>query len=108
VIRTTNPRLVGYAALAALGLVGALVLRRPELAIVAAPFAVILALGTRSRDPGVEVAFAMNAERTLEGKAEDATITITATRSVDRLELLLDLAEWVVVLVADGGAGRDG
>ena len=100
-IRTTNPRLVGYATLAALGLVGALVLRRPELAIVAAPFAVILALGTRSRDPGVEVAFAMNAERTLEGKAEDATITITATRGVDRLEFRLDLPRRMEVVDGD-------
>ncbi len=43
--RTGNPRLVGYAALAALGLLGALALRRPELAIVAAPFALVLAIG---------------------------------------------------------------
>ena len=100
-IRTTNPRLVGYATLAALGLVGALVLRRPELAIVAAPFAVILVLGTRARNPGVEVGFAMNPERTLEGEAEDASITISAAQAVDRLELLLDLPQHMEVVDGD-------
>jgi uncharacterized protein (DUF58 family) len=101
VSRTTNPRLVGYATLAALGLVGALVLRRPELAIVAAPFAAILALGTRSHDPGVEVVFAMEAERTLEGQADEATIAIGAARAVDRLELLLELPRRMEVVDAD-------
>ena len=53
VTRTGSPRIVGYAALAALGLIGGLALRRPELAVVAAPFALILAIGLRSaREPG--------------------------------------------------------
>ena len=52
VTRTASPRLLGYAALAAVGLVAALALRRPELAIVAAPFALLLAIGTRvAREP---------------------------------------------------------
>ena len=71
--RAGNPRLVGYVALAALGLLGALALRRPELAVVAAPFALVVALGSRARDPRVEVAFTMDAERTLEGADEDVT-----------------------------------
>ena len=50
--RTGNPRLLGYAALAALGMVGALALRRPELAIVAGPFALVLVAGTRGGDAG--------------------------------------------------------
>ena len=45
VTRAGNPRLLGYAALAAIGMVGALALRRPELAIVAAPFALVLVVG---------------------------------------------------------------
>ena len=43
--RAGNPRLLGYAALAAIGMVGALALRRPELAIVAGPFALVLVAG---------------------------------------------------------------
>ena len=99
--RTGNPRLVGYAALAALGLLGALVLRRPELAVIAAPFAVILAIGTRARDPGIEAVFAIDAERTLEGEAVRATVTVRTERAVDRLELLVDLPRGVEVVDGD-------
>ena len=56
VTRTGSPRLIGYASLAAVGLVGALALRRPELAVVAAPFALLLAIGTRmAREPRFSV-----------------------------------------------------
>jgi len=101
VIRTGNPRLVSYAALAALGLLGALVLRRPELAVIAAPFTVILAIGTRARDPGIEAVFAIDAERTLEDEAVDATVTVRTERAVDRLELLVDLPRGVEVVDGD-------
>jgi uncharacterized protein (DUF58 family) len=97
VTRTENPRLVGYVALAALGLLGALALRRPELVVAAAPFALVVALGARARDPRVAVAFTMDAERTLEGAAEDVTLTVRSERAVDRLELLLDLPAGVQV-----------
>ena len=104
VTRAGNPRLVGYAALAALGLLGALALRRPELAIVAAPFALLLAVGTRARDPAVEVVFAMDAERTLEGAEVEATLILRAQRAVDRVEVLLELPRSVEVV--DGQAAR--
>ena len=104
VTRAGNPRLVGYAALAALGLLGALALRRPELAIVAAPFALLLAIGTRARDPGVEVVFAMAAERTLEGAEVEAALILRARRAVDRVEVLLELPRSVEVV--DGHAAR--
>jgi uncharacterized protein (DUF58 family) len=104
VTRAGNPRLVGYVALAALGLLGALALRRPELAVAAAPFALVVALGVRARDPRVAVAFTMGAERTLEGADEDVTLTVRSERAVDRLELLLDLPAGVQV--ADGEAAQ--
>jgi uncharacterized protein (DUF58 family) len=104
VTRAGNPRLVGYVALAALGLLGALALRRPELAVAAAPFALVLALGSRARDPRVTVAFTMDAERTLEGVEEGVTLTVRSERAVDRLELLLDLPAGVQV--ADGDAAQ--
>ena len=102
--RAGNPRLVGYAALAALGLLGALALRRPELAIVAAPFALLLAIGTRARDPGVEVVFAMAAERTLEGAEVEAALILRARRAVDRVEVLLELPRSVEVVDGHFGA----
>jgi uncharacterized protein (DUF58 family) len=101
VTRAGNPRLIGYVTLAALGLLGALALRRPELAVVAAPFALVVALGSRARDPRVEVAFTINAERTLEGADEDVTVTVRSERAVDRLELLLDLPAGVQVAAGD-------
>ena len=100
--RAGNPRLAGYAALAALGLLGALALRRPELAIVAAPFALILAAGTRgASDPRIVVDFAIQSERTLEGAEVDATCTVRAERPVDRLELLLELPRGMEVVEGD-------
>jgi uncharacterized protein (DUF58 family) len=101
VTRAANPRLVGYVALAALGLIGALALRRPELAVIAAPFTLAVALGSRARDPRVAVAFTMDAERTLEGIDEDVTLTVRSERAVDRLELLLDLPAGVEVAAGD-------
>jgi uncharacterized protein (DUF58 family) len=101
VIRTGNPRLVGYAALAAAGLLGALALRRPELAIVAAPFALLLALGSRARDPGVYAAFATEADRTLEGADVVTTLTLRARRAADRVEVRLELPSGVEVVDGD-------
>ena len=40
-----SPRLVPYLGLAALGLIAALALRRPELVVIAAPFALVVAAG---------------------------------------------------------------
>jgi uncharacterized protein (DUF58 family) len=103
--RAGNPRLVGYAALAALGLVGALAVRRPELAIVAAPFALILVLGTRgATDPGVSVELALASERTIEGAEVEAVCTVRSERPVERLEVVLRLPHGVEM--ADGEIGR--
>jgi uncharacterized protein (DUF58 family) len=94
--RRGSPRLVGYAVTTALGLVGALALRRPELAIAVSPFVLLLTLGTRlTRDPGVDVAFALEAERVLEGEDVEAEVDVRTTLPVDRLELLLELPRGV-------------
>jgi uncharacterized protein (DUF58 family) len=101
VTRTGSPRIVGYATLVAVGLLGALALRRPELAVAVAPFALILAIGLRTaREPGVSVAFALSAERALEDTAIETGVEVAADRAVDRLELLVELPDGVDV--ADG------
>ena len=103
--RAGNPRLVGYAALAALGLVGALLARRPELAIVAAPFALLLIPGTRGvADPAVDVELVVASERTLEEADVDAVCTLRADRAVDRVEVVLRLPKGIQVV--EGGTGR--
>ncbi|HEU5489384.1 MAG TPA: DUF58 domain-containing protein [Gaiellaceae bacterium] len=99
--RTGSPRIVGYAALVAVGLLGALALRRPELAVVAAPFALVLAIGLRAaRDPGVSVELAPSTDRALEGTAIETVLEAAAERSVDRLEVLVELP--AEMDVADG------
>jgi uncharacterized protein (DUF58 family) len=102
VTRSGSPRIEGYATLAALGVVGALALRRPELAILAAPFALLLAVGMRvARDPGVSVEVAFDEERTVEGADVHATATVHADAAVDWVELLLDLPDGVEVAAGD-------
>lgn len=97
--RTASPRLVGYAALSAVGLVAALALRRPELAVVAAPFALFLAIGTRAaREPRISVGLELGSERALEGTGVGAVVTLETDRAIDRLELLLRLPRAVDVV----------
>ena len=99
--RRAGPRLEAYAILAAVGLVAALALRRPELAVAAAPFALLLSVGTQlAREPKLDIQFMVADERTLEGAGVDAEIVVRAETPVDRLELLLDLPKGVEV---DGG-----
>jgi uncharacterized protein (DUF58 family) len=99
--RTASPRLEGYVIVVAVSLVTALALRRPELAVVAAPFAVSLALGLRAAgEPVVTASLAVDGERVVEREKIPATIEIHATGRIERLELLLALPEGVDV--ADG------
>jgi uncharacterized protein (DUF58 family) len=107
VTRRASPRLEAYAVLAAIGLVASLALRRPELAAVAAPFALLLTVGLQlAREPELEVDFTVAGERTLEGADVDAEIVVRADTAVDRLELLLDLPPGVEVAESDAFAMR--
>ena len=66
--RRGTARVQGYALLAAVSLLAALALRRPEVAVVAAPFALLLAAGTSfSAEPRIHARLALSATRTLEG-----------------------------------------
>jgi len=99
VTRTGSPRLIGYASLAAVGLVGALALRRPELAVLAAPFALLLAIGTRAaREPHISVELELETDRTLECTEVQTSLHVHSDRAVDRLELLLTLPRGVEVV----------
>ena len=96
--RRAGPRVEAYAALSAIGLVAALALRRPELAVVATPFALMLALGLRSaRDPQARLSFTVGAERTLEDAAVPGEVVLHVDAATDRLELLVELPENVDV-----------
>jgi uncharacterized protein (DUF58 family) len=92
VSRRASPRVAAYAALAAIGLLAALALRRPELAALAAPFAGVLALAlVTTRPPELGVWLTVPRERAIEGDELAATIELNASAPVERLELLLAL-----------------
>ncbi len=78
--------------MAALGLIAALVLGRVELVALAAPFAFLLVLGLgRDGDPDVQARFALDRDRALEGDVVTATITLSASGPVERLDVYLAL-----------------
>lgn len=93
-IRTGSPRVTGYATVAAFGLVGALAARRPELVVLAAPFALVLALGLRlDREPRVGVWLSLDRERAIEGDELPVELELNSEAPVERLELLLVVPE---------------
>jgi uncharacterized protein (DUF58 family) len=67
-----------YAALAAIFLFAALALRRPELAVLALPFALPLALGLRlTQPPGVRVEVEVARQTALERDELDVQLTVS-------------------------------
>ena len=100
--RAASPRLLGYAALAAAGLVAALALRRPELAVLAAPFAALLVVGLQlAEEPDVRVALVLDRDRAVEGDELDAELLVRSERGAARVEVALALPAGLEV--ADGG-----
>jgi uncharacterized protein (DUF58 family) len=92
VTRRASPRVAAYAALAALGLLGALALRRPELAALAAPFAALLGLGlATTRPPELGLWLTVARERAIEADEVATSIELNAAAPVERLEVLLVL-----------------
>jgi uncharacterized protein (DUF58 family) len=90
VIRHPSPKLARYASLLAAFLAGALALGRPELVALGAPFALALVAGlATSREPSwLHLAVSVDRDRVIEGERVTVQIDITATRDVERLELL--------------------
>ena len=90
--RTATPKLGAYTALAGIGLLGALVAGRPELAAYAAPFSAVLVLGlTHARAPRVSAILGIDRKRQLQGETVAVELELRALHPVGRLELLLDL-----------------
>jgi uncharacterized protein (DUF58 family) len=97
--RAASPRLEAYAVLAGAGLIAALALRRPELAVLVAPFALVLAAGLRDgKGPSLDLSFSLDDERVVEGEEVGASIVVRTHDAIDRLELLLALPDGVEVV----------
>ena len=109
--RTATPKLGAYTALAGLGLVAALVLGRPELVALAAPFAMVLVVGLSLADaPHLDWEFQLDRDRQLQGETVVADLSVWTERPIGRLELLLDLPEGLVTESPNPlifGLGRD-
>jgi uncharacterized protein (DUF58 family) len=102
--RFAGPRLEGYAILSGVGLVAALALRRPELAVLAAPFALLLAAGLRAgAEPEIEASFSLEAERTVENAEVAAELHLRVGAPVDLLEVLLVVPDGVEIVEGPNG-----
>jgi uncharacterized protein (DUF58 family) len=100
-LRTTAPKLTAYAGLAAFGLLAGVALGRPELAVLAAPFALVPALGLPlAREPSFRVWSTPEAERTVEGATVGLELEL-------RPDVGLPIAE-VAVLLPEGGRVVEG
>jgi uncharacterized protein (DUF58 family) len=90
--RYATPKLGGYVVLTALGLLASLIFARPELALIAVPFAVLLAVGlSLARQPDVRVRVEVDRERVLEGEEVKVEVELDARDSASRLELLVEI-----------------
>lgn len=87
---SASPRVTAYALLTAAFLLGALSLRQPELALLAIPFALPLALGLQlARTPKISVSLTVERERALEQDEVGVEIVVATPRPVERLEFML-------------------
>jgi len=91
VTRRASSKLGAYAALSAFGLVAALVLGRPEIVALTAPFLFAVCLGLALGGSPRFTAEIEAAERTIEGDEVDVRITLAASAPVDRLDVFVRL-----------------
>jgi uncharacterized protein (DUF58 family) len=85
-------KLGAYAGLAALALLAALATRRPELVVVAAPFALTAAFGLLlSRRPQIDAEVELSAERALEEDEVDVRVNLVAAVGAEHGEMLVQL-----------------
>jgi uncharacterized protein (DUF58 family) len=76
-IRSTSPRITAYSALVAVALVAALAAGRPELAALAIPFVLLVAVALVGSAPlRLDVALRLERERVVEGERVGATLTV--------------------------------
>jgi len=98
-VRYATPKLGGYVVLTALGLLASLIFARPELALIAVPFAVLLAVGlSLARQPDVRVHVEVDRGRVLEGEEVRVEVELDARDSASRLELLVEIPRGLEVV----------
>jgi uncharacterized protein (DUF58 family) len=96
-------RLRGYGVLAAAGLVAGLALGRVEPVALAAPFLLALVAAVAGQQPLVSARLTLDRDRSLEDEKVTATIELSSSTGVDRLELVVPLPPELSI---EGGAAR--
>jgi uncharacterized protein (DUF58 family) len=86
----TSPRLPGYAALAATALMAALVTGRAELAVLATPFALLVAVALSGSPLALDGELRLLRDRALEGESLRATFAVTNLGAPVRADVLLE------------------
>ncbi|MGH3198540.1 MAG: DUF58 domain-containing protein [Streptosporangiaceae bacterium] len=100
---TRSPKLALYAVFAGTSFLTALVLGRPELAALGAPFALVLVVGLALPPPPQVTAFLRLArQRAIEGEEIDADLVVSARPGAHELQLVLVLPDGIR---AAGSAG---
>ncbi len=90
--RAASPKTGAYAGLAAIGLLAALVLGRPELVALAVPFVLALAAGfALAESPDPQIVLRVERERAIEGDELNVEIELRSASSLEQLEVLLAL-----------------
>ena len=85
-----SPKLSAYVVLATIGLAGSLALGLPELAALAAPFALLLGAGLAAfRVPRIEAALALDRDRALQGETVGAEVEIASDVGVAAVEIFI-------------------
>lgn len=91
------PKLLGYATLATAGLLAALVLGRPELAVLATPFALVAGLGLAlARRPELSLELEPPRDRAMQGEHAELVFRIESDIRLESLELLAALPSGLV------------
>jgi uncharacterized protein (DUF58 family) len=102
--RSASSRLGAYAGFASATFLAALLLGRPVVAVVGAPFAVFLVLAlSLARPPALAVALRLVEERAIEGDPVEAELELSAAEAVHEVEVALVLPEGVEL---HEGSGR--
>lgn len=90
--RSSSPKLRAFTWAAVLGLVGSLAIGRPELTAVAAPFAILLVVGSvLAPDPAYELETSVDRRTAVEGDVVEVRVAIRCVRPADRLEVQASL-----------------
>jgi uncharacterized protein (DUF58 family) len=98
-VRYATPKLGAYVVLTALGLLAALIFARPELALIALPFAAVLAFGLAlERRPDVRIHIELERDRVLEDDEITFELELNARDSAPRLELLVEIPHGVELM----------